>query len=132
MVERTVSEGFDTFTGVVESIEVVSDGQKEGGKQYHIVIEPIDVEVGGKTQRIHEWIRISQKATESSIPEGSALDKYLNELELINKDLKKCVMHEEVIKWMLNKKFRFVKRKLGKSFQGHEAKDYWTPNALLQ
>jgi len=49
----------------------------------------------------------------------------------LSKELKTYETHKSVLEWMKDKKFRWVKRKLGKSYGGHEAKDYWTPNALL-
>lgn len=133
MVVRTKAQTFDDFEGVVDAVLVEpSNLPDKEGNQYHIVISPTSVEVGGKTGKMHQWINISAKATDTSVPEDSALDKYLQEIELLIKDTKKAETHGEVMEMLVGKKFRFVKKRLGKSYAGHEAQDYWTPAQLLK
>ena len=129
MVERHTEE-FTDFIGTVEDIDKEVDKFNEDREEYHIQMKPEGIEVKGDTGFIHEWIKMSAKATDVVIPEGSVLDNYIKELEILNKDVKKMVSVSEVFAWMVGKKFRFVRKKLGRAYQGHEAKSYWTPVSL--
>lgn len=132
MVERTKNLQLEEFQGVVEVVEVTKSGLKDDvSEQYHIAVRPTNVSVGGQTGMIHEWVRISAKCTPTSVPEGSVLDRYLQEVEDLIPSAKKCVGHAEVFSLLKGKKFVWRQKKLGKSFDKHEAKDYWCPKQLL-
>lgn len=133
-VTRTKAQLFDVFIGRVEDVKIVDDQQRveDQGQQYHIEMDCLDKEIKGETGKLHEWLRITAKSTEDTVPEGSVLDKYLEELEAILPDARKeglSVM--QVLTMMKTKVFQFRKKKLGRSFEGHEAKQYWTPVRLL-
>jgi len=133
MVERTSSEGFSEFIGKVETIEIDKssvDGKEK--EQYHIFIKPIDKEIKGKTGFIHEWIGISPTATDTSIPEGCILDKYLQQIEILHDEAKKISLHTESIMLLVGKQYLFKKMKHGKAYKGYEAKEYWTPVKILE
>lgn len=127
MVERSEAQGFDEFVGFARAVNV-EDGNF--GKQIHIEIEPADPTLlkESKTGRIHEWIRLTAKTTETTVPDGSVLDLYLREIESIFKEAKKTEKVLDAIKLLLNKKVLYKKKKLGRKFEGKEAADHWTPS----
>ena len=122
MVERT-DASFDEFEGIVENIEEVENTLSDSGKQYKITIAT-DI---SKSGYMYEWINVSSKATETSVPEGSNLDKFLQELEMIHSEVKKEAKILDALKIMVAKKYLWKKKKLGRSFDGKEAKDFWIP-----
>jgi hypothetical protein len=125
MVERTeMSGGIDEFVGFARKIEMI-DGNF--GKQIHIEIEPEDKALikEGKTGRFHEFIRLTPKTTETSVPTGSVLDLYLREVEDVFRDAKKETNVLQALKHILDKKCLYKKRKLGRKFEGKEAADHW-------
>ena len=124
MVERIKSEQFDQFVGQVSVVKVETG---KFGKQYHIEMKPIDVQITGKTGNMHEWVGIPATATDTTIPEGSALDKYLQMVEMVYKEAKSLKGHAEVMSMITGRKFLFKKMRLGKAFEGKEAKEYWVP-----
>jgi hypothetical protein len=65
------------------------------------------------------------------VPEGSVLDRYLKEIEMLIPKAKECKEVEEELKMMKGKSFQFKKKELGRSYQKHDAKGYWTPVRLL-
>lgn len=129
MVERTKPQAFEEFEGKVESIQLERSKLLDGSEQeqYHITIVPLNVTVEGKTGRMHEWIRISPKATETTVPEGSVLDRYLSQIEILHSEAKKQKTHLEAMNLLNGNSYLWKKTKLGKSFEGKEAKDYWIP-----
>ena len=132
MVKRTESKSFEQFEGTVEDIKVESSNLPDDvSEQYHLFIKAHDQEIGGKTGLIHEWIRISPTATPSSVPEGCVMDRYLQQLEILFPEVKDKEFHSEAFLLLKDKKCLFKKLKLGKSFEEHKAKDYWTPVKVL-
>jgi hypothetical protein len=129
LVTRVETKGLDEFTGTVESVEL--EVGIEDRKQYHIVIDPEDIEVKGATGRMHEWIPMSPKAKEDALPQGCVMDRYLLQLEIVVKDAKKKATVREALQLMIGKKFKFSKIKLGKDFSGHPAKEYIVPVQLI-
>ena len=120
MVKRTEAQTFDEFTGTVESVEIEKSSIKdEEQTQYHLVIKPIDVVVEGKTGCMHEWIRIPPKATEISVPEGSVIDRYLVQLELLHSELKQVEAHAEAFMFLKGKTYLFKKVKHGRGYDDH-------------
>jgi len=130
MVERTTAS-FEEFVGKVENI-LLEDSMYEGEsfKQYHLMLKPKDKEIKGKTGQIHEWIKISPKTTDTSVPEGSILDRYLQQIEILFAEAKQKQSHIEAMQLLIGKSFKFKKIKLGQSYEGKEAKMYWTPVGL--
>ena len=124
MVERIKSEQFDQFVGQIQNVKVEKG---KYGEQYHIEMKPIDVQVMGKTGSMHEWIGIPATAKADSIPEGCVLDKYLQMVEMVYKEAKALKGHAEVMSMITGRKFLFKKMRLGKAFEGKEAKEYWVP-----
>jgi hypothetical protein len=135
MVERTKAEFLEEFEGKVENV-TLEPSQLEGQEQmqYHIEIVPSDSSLlkNAKTGRFHEWIRVSATATDETVPEGSVADKYIQEIELLMPSAKKCKMLNEVFLLFKGHTFLFKRKKLGKSYAGHEAKEYWTPVKLVK
>jgi len=135
MVERTKAEGLDEFQGTVLEV-TLEPSQLEGmedQEQFHIFMEPVDKKImkNSKTGGFHEWIRLSPKATESSVPEGSVADRYIEEIELLIPEAKKKKLITEVFQLLKDKTFLFKKKKLGRSYEGKEAKGYWVPVKLI-
>lgn len=130
MVERTESgKGLDEFEGVVEKVEFESG--IEDRKQYHITIGPTSLVVKGATGKIHEWIPMSPKSTEESVPQGSVMDRYLTQVEICITEAKKAPTCSAALNLMVGKKFRFKRLKLGKDFDGHAAREYIVPVVRL-
>ena len=132
MVERTEAQGFDEFTGLVENVELEVATEEDRQDQYHITIDPIDVQVQGKTGKMHEWIRIPGSSTKSSVPQGSVIDAYIRALERLDGAVKKLKDVSEVFAYMKGRKFKFNREKLGKAFGDYKAADYWVPVSLLK
>ena len=134
MVERTKAEGIEEFEGKVSEV-IVEENEMDGKttEQYHVSMTPQDAEIlkNSKTGMFHEWLKIPPTATPESIPEGSVLDRFLQELEILDKSLKKATTHKEALDWLKGKSFLFKKKKLGKAFGGYEAKEYWIPVKLI-
>ncbi len=132
MVERTTG-GIEEFKGKVDSVKHETSELPDGSKQeqFHIVIEPLNIEVGGETGKMHEWLPISKKATKTSVPEGSILHKYISELELLDKAVKDIKEVEKALKSMEGKCYQFKPIKHGQAFGGKEAKEYWTPREIV-
>ena len=129
--ENTGGTKFDEFEAAVVSVEL-QEGI-EGRKQYHFVLDPIGFKVGGATGKLHEWIPMSAKATQEAVPQGSVMDRYLQQVEIcLGKPARDATTILAALNLMVGKKFRFMKMKLGKDYEGKKAKDYVTPVALLQ
>jgi hypothetical protein len=133
MVERTKAEMLESFDGLCESVEVVPDQMRDGGEQIHLEFKPDDdgILAGSKTGRFHEWLRITEKSTETSVPEGSKIDAYLKEIEVVLPAVKKVKNVVSAFELMEGKRFKFVRKVLGKSFKGHDAKPSFVPQSLL-
>lgn len=126
IVMRTESTGsLDTFDGKVTAVEL-QEGL-EGRKQYHIRIEPTTVVIKGPSGAFHEWIPMSAKATDDQVPQGSVLDRYLQQVEIVIPQAKKESSVDKALKLLVGKSFRFQKIKLGKDYDGNKARDYIVP-----
>ena len=133
VVTRTTANLLEEFDGeVVDVVLEQNTYNDDASSQFHITMKPTSVEVKGKTGLLHEWIRMSPKSTEEVVPEGSVLDKYLTQVEMIVSEAKKAKTLTEAFKCIVGKKFTFKKVKLGRSFEGHSAREYWTPTVLLK
>jgi hypothetical protein len=129
MVERSEGKTLDEFEGIVKSVALETGvGER---KQYHVTIEPTNIEVKGPTGALHEWVPMSPKSTENSVPQGSVMDRYLTQVEICIKEAKKAETIEKALNMMVGKKFRFKRLKLGKDYDGHPARDYIVPVVLL-
>lgn len=129
MVERTESSGFDEFDGEVVSVQL-EDSKKEGitRKQWHIEMKALDKEIKGKSGHMHEWVGLSDTATESSVARDSVADKYIIALEDIHgKAVKGLKTVADVFKFMKGKKYHFKKKVLGRAFKNNPASEYWVP-----
>jgi len=131
MVDRVSPKTFEEFVGTVKNVTKESN-QLEGQatEQYHLEIDAEGIEIKGKTGLIHEWIRLSKTAKEDTIPEGSVVDRYLQQIELCLPEAKKAKNLSEAFAMMKGKKFNFKKMKLGRAFEGHDAREYWVCQAL--
>jgi hypothetical protein len=131
MVERKESQGgLNEFQGEVLSVEK-EQGMQEGSEQYHVKIKPIDVEVGGKTGQLHEWIPLSKTSSEDAVAKGSVLDGYLRQVEICMPEAKKAATVSEALGLMVGKKFKFQKIELGRAFDGNPARQYAVPVQAL-
>jgi len=128
MVQRIQATGLDEFPGTIRLIEVV---EGNFGPQYHLELVPTDKDlIKGKTGAFHEYIRITPKATDAEVPEGSILDLYLREVESTFKEAKKAETVLDALNCMKGKKIVFRKKILGKAFGGHNASEHWVPVKL--
>jgi hypothetical protein len=129
MVERTQGGGgLEEFDGIVESIEYQqNDFEGEERRQYHLTIDPKSVKVKGATQRIHEWVPLSKKSTLTKVQENSVMDRFLAEVESVVPEAKKCDSVEEALNCLKGKRIKFRRKKLGRTFEGKEAREYWVP-----
>ena len=126
MVQRTENTGMlESFDGKVVSVEL--EAGLEGRKQYHVRIDPTSFEVKGISQHMHEWIPMSAKATDDQVPQGSVLDRYLQQVEIVIPQAKKESSVDTALKLLVGKSFRFQKIKLGKDYDGNKARDYIVP-----
>jgi len=130
MVERSENTGWDSFIGVVESANLETG--LEDRKQYHVVMKPEDLEVSGPTGCMHEWIGLSDKATEDKVPQGSVMDRYLTQIEMLIDGADKAKTIGEAFAMMVGKKLKFKKIKLGRDFDGHKAKEYIVPVSIVE
>lgn len=133
MVDRAKPEFVDRFVGEIISANIETSQNVEISQlQYHLQLKPDNVELlkSSKTGFFHEWIRISEKTEDGKIVEGSVLDRYVAEIELLIPETKKLKTHKEVFDSVVGKRFEFARKKLGKSFSGHDAKEYWIPISL--
>jgi hypothetical protein len=128
MVERVSSEGLKEFEGTVERVEFEPATSKDGRSQYKITM---NTPASKKSGKFYEWIGLSSTASSDKVPEGSNLDKYLYSLEQVVPSAKNAKTVDEALQIMVGKKFLFKRVKLGKSFKGHDAKEFWLPNKLL-
>jgi hypothetical protein len=133
MVERVGANILEEFEGRV--IDVVLEKNQfadSESDQFHVTMEGLNIEVKGKTGVLHEWIRLSPKTTQESIPEGSIIDKYLTQLEIVLPEAKKAKTLNEAFGLMKGKVFLFKKIKLGKAFEGHPARAVWLPVQIIK
>ena len=130
MVDRVESKRLDEFEGKVESVEM-EQGIEER-RQYHVVIEPVGFEINSATKRLHEWVPLSPRATEDSVPQGSVMDRYLTQVEICISAAKRAKTVKEALQLMVGHTLKFKRIKLGKDFEGHAAKEYIVPVALLK
>jgi len=133
MVERTKGEMIEDFDGLCDKVEIVPDQMTEGGEQIHLELKPDDEELlkDSKTGRFHEWLRLTKTTTEDTVPEGSKLEAYLKEIEMVLPGAKKEEKVVDAFKVMEGKRFHFVRKVLGRAFKGHEARPSFIPQQLL-
>lgn len=128
VVERQTANLLEEFSGEVVDVQLeMNQFADTDSSQFHITMKPTDKEIKGKTGMLHEWIRMSPKSKEEIIPEGSILDKYLTQVEMLVPEAKKAKTLTEAFATIKGKKFTFKKVKLGRSFEGHAAREYWVP-----
>lgn len=131
MVERVESRGLEEVNATVVDVTLESNQLSQGATQYHISLDPENVEIKGKTGLLHEWLRMPKTAKEDSIPQGSVVDRYLQQVEIVVPAARKAKTVKEALELMKGHKFKFKRLKLGKAFEGHEAREYWAPIQAL-
>lgn len=129
MVEVKQPELFEEFNGIVQSVqlETTKGDNGEEQRQVHLEMNPTNKEIKGKTGLMHEWVKLSPTCTDTSVPEGSVIHRYIQELEFLEPELKKKEKVIEVFEWLKDKHFLFKKKVLGRSYKGHEARESWVP-----
>lgn len=129
MVEVKQPELFEEFNGIVKDVQLETSktDNDEETRQIHLCINPTNVEIKGKTGQMHEWIKLSSKTDDTSVQEGSVIHRYIQELESLNSELKKTEKVIDVFEWLKGKEFTWKKKVLGRSYKGHDAKEYWVP-----
>lgn len=133
MVERLAqSAGLEEVDAKVVKVTLEKNnlGNNESD-QIHIEFEPLTVKIKGATGRLHEWVRFSAKASQTAVPEGSVLERYLSQLELLIPDAKKAKTVSEAFAMMEGRVFKFKKVKLGRAYEGRQAREVWTPVANI-
>jgi len=133
MVERTEARGFEELNGEVISVELIPNDKADwdNAQQILIGIDPIGIELKGKTGKWWVYISLPRTATETSVPQGSAVDRYLQEVEGIVPQVKKTKTVLGAFELLKGKRFTFKPKKLGRAFEGREARDYWCPVSLF-
>ena len=129
MVERIESSGMEDFEGIVEKIEL-KEGI-EGRQQYELTIKPTSFVVKGPSGRMHEWLPMSKTAKDTSIAQGSVMDKFLMQVEIMFNEAKKKPTVTEELNILVGKKFKFKRLKLGRDFNEKKAREYLVPVAYL-
>jgi hypothetical protein len=133
MVERTAPTGLESFEGkVVDIVLEKNTFQDTESDQYHISMEPTTLAVKGKTGFLHEWLRLSPKTTQTAVPEGSVVERYLAQVELCIPEARKEKTLDAALKLMKGRLFEFRKVKLGRSYEGRPAREVWTPVRLVK
>lgn len=133
MPKTKKAETFDAFKGTIVTVTREPSGLEgqEEKERFHLEIEPLNVEIKGKTGKMHEWYPISDKTTETEFMENSVLDNLAKELNILVDGFEKTELINDAFKLLEGKSFLFRKIRLGRSFEGKEAKEYWTPKQLL-
>lgn len=133
MVDRNSGQGLEEFTGVVADVvlekNTFSDADSD---QYHITIKAEGVQVKGKTGFIHEWVRLSAKATQKSVPEGSIVERYLGAIESVVPEARLAKTLDEAFRLLVGKKFLWKRVKLGRAYAGNPPREMWTPVSLVK
>ena len=133
IVERTTQTGMEEFEGTVKDVVLEKNSfQDEISDQYHITMEPTTLVIKGKTGFLHEWLRLSPKTTQTAVPEGSVVERYLAQVELCLSEARKAKTLNEALALMKGKTFLFKKVKLGRSYEGRPAREVWTPIRLIK
>jgi hypothetical protein len=133
MVERTTQTSMEEFEGKVIEVTLEKNTFNDAeSDQYHIQMEPTTLQIKGKTGHLHEWLRLSAKTTQTQIPEGSVVERYLSQVELCISDARKAKTLNEALNMMKGKTFLFKKVKLGRSYEGKPAREVWTPIKLVK
>ena len=130
MVLRSQVENIEEFEGEMSNIQLEpSTNEHITGSQWHFEMSPLNKALLAKsaTGKFHEWVKQPGTATDETVPEGCALDRYVQEIEMVHSETKKMTKVSEVFKSVIGKKYLFKKKKLGKAFKGFEAKEYWVP-----
>jgi len=139
MVKRTKTEyePLKPFKGVLQELEVLEsefDGKQT--KQIHMAIEPIEKEAiqqlkDSKTGMVHNYVSITAKTEDDSVPDGSNLDRYLCEIEAVLPEAKDLENYMEAFELLKGKEIKWTYKKLGKAFKQYEGKSYYVPQAVL-
>jgi len=133
MVERVTQTLMESFEGKVTDVTLEKNTfQDTESDQYHISMEPTTIVVKGKTGFLHEWLRLSAKTTQTAIPEGSVVERYLSQVELCLPEARKAKTLNEALNLMKGRTFEFKKVKLGRSYEGKPAREVWTPIRLIK
>lgn len=139
MVRRktTEFERIESFDGIVKELEILT-GEFEGEqtKQLHMSISPVDEAAkealkDTKTKMLHNFIRISPKTEDDAVPEGSNLEKYLIEIESVLPETKKQKTWLEAFETLKKYQIKYVYKKIGKAYQGHEGTSYYVPQSKI-
>lgn len=132
MVDRSTSNALEEFVGVVEDVVLEKNTFADNDSdQFHIIMDPEDVDIQGKTGKLHEWVRLSPKTTDTTVPEGSVVERYLSQIELVVTEAKKAKTLKEAFDMMKGKKFQFKRVALGRAFEGKPARKLWVPTAKV-
>lgn len=147
VLRKEQAEQLENFDGTVEVVEYIRTGYKDSDgnvlpdeeqkNQYHLVIKPtdekgIDYIKDSKTKRFHAFITMSETSTESSVASGSIMDNYLSEVEACLPETKKMVGVTDVMYYLRGKTFAWILKKVGRAFQGKDAKQLYVPRTLLK
>jgi hypothetical protein len=132
LVQKTESQGWEDFEG--EVVDVMLEEPKEEGyqSQWHILMKPLNRKMKKEGSYMHEWVRQTSTTTDTSVPQGSVISRFVEELEMLHgKQVKDLKTVAEVFNFMKGKKYLFKQKVLGQSFNKNPASAYWTPVKLL-
>lgn len=123
-------QNIEKFEGVMESwdIETNSDGQNA----VHMVFNPLEKDIidtikKSKTNRLHNYIRLSPKTENDVIPDGSSFAMFLREVIIVEPETKKLNSWQEMVEYLKGKKYLFQKKKIGKDYDGHKGRSAYIP-----
>jgi hypothetical protein len=129
MVVRNDAQGLTNFEGVVSKVEFQPSQTGEYPDQYKITIK---TDVSKKSGFMYEWVGLSKNTTDKEIPTGSVIERYITEIETVLPEAKKPELTVgEIFNLLVGKKFKFVRKTLGKAYKGNPAKEFWVPQQKL-
>jgi len=129
MVTRNDNQGLTSFDGTVSKVEFQPSADGQYADQYKISIK---TDVSKKSGYMYEWVPLSKNTTDKEIPTGSDVERYITEIETVLPEAKKPELTVgEIFNLLVGKKFKFVRKTLGKAYKGNPAKEFWVPQQKL-
>lgn len=120
----------EKFDGKVEEVKAETG---EYGVQYIMKLVPFDKTLikQGKTGAFWNYLRVSETSSDSEMAKDSVMEKFYTAVCRVDEDLKKAKTLPEFFNLIKGKSYTFTSEKLGKAFEGHEARKIWLPSKKL-
>jgi len=143
MVKRQEKKEFvnlKSFEGICESVEKTSttfeavEGEKTVNQLKMVfgdVKKPVFDGDKFEVDKLYNFLNISAKTKNDSVCEGSNLESYLKEIEIVLEESQDSETYEEAFNLLVGKRVKYVNKKIGRDFGGHTGKSYYVPQLLL-